>query len=73
MQIGDKVVKNPNTWIASEFDAWGRGEGVGEIVQPPFDLGGDWLDVRWPAGRCFEHASGLSPVSNDRSSLTPNP
>ena len=66
MQVGDKVIKNPSTWTPSEFDAWGRGEGVGEIVAPPFDLGDGWVDVRWPAGRCFEHTSGLSP-------LTPGP
>ena len=71
MQVGDRVVKNPKTWTPSEFDRWGRGEGVGEIVQPPFDLDDDWVDVRWPAGRCFEHKSGLLPAMNAPSPLTP--
>ena len=58
--VGDRVIKNPSTWIANDFDAWGRGIGVGEVVEPPFSL--DDLcrvDVRWPAGRCTERTDGL--------------
>lgn len=58
--IGDKVIKNPATWVANAFDAWGRGVGVGEVVEPPHatdDLG--LVDVRWPAGRCAERRDGL--------------
>ncbi len=62
MQVGAKVVKNHRTWIPCEFDRWGRGQGIGKIVAPPFDLGKDWVDVRWPAGRCFEHTAGLLPA-----------
>jgi hypothetical protein len=36
MNIGDKVIKNPETWIVNEFDLWGRGIGIGIIVEPPF-------------------------------------
>jgi hypothetical protein len=35
MKIGDRVVKNPETWMPSEFDAWGAGVGVGVIVASP--------------------------------------
>ncbi len=28
-KIGDRVVKNPQTWQKNEFDGWGRGLGVG--------------------------------------------
>jgi hypothetical protein len=57
---GDRVIKNDATWIPNDFDSWGRGIGVGVVVQAPFrldDLG--QVDVRWPAGRCFENVNEL--------------
>lgn len=51
---GTKVVKNPATWVPSEFDAWGAGEGVGTVVG---NFGDGVIDVRWPTGRCFQHES----------------
>ena len=62
-QIGDRVVKNPETWVWNEFDSWGRGIGVGVILDPPFPLGTEDADVLWPGGRCFEAVSGLVLVS----------
>lgn len=58
-KIGDQVVKNPETWIPSDFDSWGAGEGVGVIVEPPFELDEHSVDVRWPGGRCFQKKSEL--------------
>lgn len=52
--VGKKVIKNPQTWKANEFDSWGRGVGVGEIVEPPFECEDNEVDVRWSHGRCFE-------------------
>jgi hypothetical protein len=57
--IGDKVVKNDETWETNDFDSWGRGIGVGIVVEPPFDLEDDSVDVRWPEGRCFENISQI--------------
>lgn len=57
-QVGDRVVKNEATWVASDFDAWGRGIGVGVVVEGPFEVDGE-VDVRWPGGRCFERIDGL--------------
>ena len=54
MKTGDKVIKNPETWIPNEFDEWGRGEGEGEVVATLPDL-----DVKWPAGRCYENIEQL--------------
>ncbi len=55
LEVGDKVVKNPETWIPSEFDAWGAGEGVGIIVEVNRVPGEDTLvDVRWPNGRAYQ-------------------
>lgn len=55
---GDLVVKNPNTWVASEFDSWGRGTGIGEVVGDDCVADGE-VDVRWPGGRCYERVEGL--------------
>lgn len=54
MKVGDKVVKNEETWVENDFDSWGRGVGIGEVVEAPFDLENDSVDVRWEGGRCFE-------------------
>jgi hypothetical protein len=66
LKVGDKVKKNPEMWTENEFDSWGRGEGMGEVVEPPFDLGPDDVDVRWPAGRCFERRSGLLKIKDEQ-------
>ena len=57
--IGDKVIKNSEIWIPNEFDDWGRGIGEGIVVEPPFELDEDYIDVRWPNGRCFENKNYL--------------
>ncbi len=59
---GDRVVKNAATWIVNAFDDWGRGIGVGVVVEPPFFLEPETVDVRWPSGRCFEATAGLLPA-----------
>ena len=58
-KIGDRVIKNPQTWKPNDFDSWGRGIGVGEVVEPPHEPGDSEVDVRWPGGRCFEDVAGL--------------
>jgi hypothetical protein len=63
--VGDRVVRNPATWRPTEFDSWGRGSGVGVVVEPPFVLGSDEVDVRWPSGRCFEWFAQLLPAPPD--------
>lgn len=59
LPVGTRVVRHPALWQPNEFDSWGRGEGVGVVVEPPFPLDPGEVDVRWPAGRCFEMQSGL--------------
>lgn len=54
LPVGTLVVSNPAQWKPNEFDAWGRGRGVGVVVRPPFTPSPGIVDVRWPAGRCFE-------------------
>ena len=60
--IGDRVIKNADAWVANAFDSWKRGIGVGVVVQPPFFLEPETVDVRWPSGRCFEATAGLLPA-----------
>jgi len=59
MKVGDKVRKNPKTWQANEFDQWGRGLGVGEVLEV---IDKDAVDVRWTGGRCYEEVDQLLPV-----------
>jgi hypothetical protein len=49
------VIKNPKIWIASDFDRWGSGEGVGLIV----NRHDDWVNVRWPTGRSGHNRNEL--------------
>lgn len=68
-RMGDRVVKDPANWQASEFDAWGAGEGVGTVVEVTDDAeAGDVVDVRWPGGRCYRLARELLPAPDG---LTP--
>ena len=62
LQIGDRVVKNPEAWQPNDLDTWGRGIGIGEVVEPPFPLDENEVDVRWPSGRCFESVCQLLPA-----------
>ena len=59
MKIGDRVAKNAETWEPNDFDDWGRGTGVGYIMDPPFEMEDGWVDVKWPTGRCFEQIKHL--------------
>lgn len=59
ISVGDHVRKNPDTWIPNVFDVHGRGEGTGEVVEPPFYLEPELVDVRWPGGRYFEFVAQL--------------
>ncbi len=63
-QVGDYVKKNPDTWVENDFDSWGRGIGIGQIVEPPFEMDDNEVDVRWSGGRCFEDTEQLLPVDN---------
>lgn len=65
LKVGDRVVRNPATWKPNEFDSWGRGIGIGVVVEPPFLLNSDEVDVRWPGGRCFESPAQLMRASSD--------
>jgi hypothetical protein len=63
-RVGDYVKKNPDTWKPNDFDSWGRGVGVGQIVAPESEMPAGEVDVRWPAGRCFEYTDQLLPVDS---------
>jgi hypothetical protein len=70
-RVGDRVMKNLGTWQANDFDSWGRGQGVGVVVEPPFPLDPSEVDVRWSGGRCFEAVTGLIPAQPDSQTLDP--
>jgi len=66
LKVGDRVVRNPATWKPNEFDSWGRGIGIGVVVEPPFLLDSDEVVVRWPGGRCFESTAQLLRASSGK-------
>jgi len=61
--IGDKVIKDEKNWQPNDFDGWGRGIGIGIVVEPPFGIDEDEVDVLWPNGRCFEYTHQLQKVN----------
>lgn len=61
---GDRVVWNPARWSAGEFDAWGRGYGLGKVLAHPFDAAAPGVDVRWPCGRAFERFDQLRGIEH---------
>lgn len=63
-KIGDYVKKNPTTWVSNDFDGWSRGVGIGQVVEPPYTMSPDQVDVMWPGGRCFENVGQLLPVKD---------
>ena len=72
LKVGDRVVRNPATWQPNEFDSWGRGIGIGVVVEPPFVLDSDEVDVRWPGGRCFESITQLLHSATDTPNAEPS-
>lgn len=66
-KVGDRVVKDPETWRITEYDLVGSGVGVGEVVESPYDdLDSDEVEVRWPAGRMIEREDQLMLASDAR-------
>jgi hypothetical protein len=45
VRVGDRVEKNPEMWQPNNFDAWGRGQCVGIVVEPPFPLDPNEVDI----------------------------
>ena len=72
LKIGDRVIRNPATWQPNEFDSWGRGIGIGGVVEPPFVLDSDEVDVRWQGGRCFESITQLLHSATDNPNAEPS-
>ena len=60
-KIGDNVVKNKDFWVTNDFDQWGRGNGIGIIIEV-FDT---HLDIRWPAGKCYEDFNQIKRTKNE--------
>jgi len=59
-RINDKVIKNPIKWISNDFDQWGRGIGIGIVLETSDD---GIIDVRWPAGVCYESIEQLTNIT----------
>jgi hypothetical protein len=62
-KVGEYVKENPESWIPNDFDSWGRGTGIGIVVEPPYEMDNNELDVRWKGGRCFENIDQLLPAT----------
>lgn len=64
MKVGDKVIKNVNTWIPSDFDSWGRGIGIGEVIFVDYFIG-----VQWNGDWCDEDPTQLINITNRKLKL----
>ena len=62
IKIGDSVVKNESTWVPNDFDSWGRGVGIGKVVDV---LDDECIDVRWDGGRCYESINSIIKTNID--------
>ena len=71
-KVGDFVKKNPENWVKNDFDSWGRGVGIAEVVTPPFEMEDDEVDVRWLGGRCFENINQLLPATEEENKAQKN-
>ncbi len=62
LKVGDQVKKS-NQWVVNDFDSWGRGIGIGEVVDiDETDQDECIIDIRWPSGRCYEHVTQITKV-----------
>lgn len=61
--VGQLVRLRPECWREHGFNHWGRGLGVGIVVDPTFELSPVDCDVVWPAGRCWELSAELEVVA----------
>ncbi len=68
-RVGDRVRKSPAGWRPSDFDRWGSGIGIGEVVAVDED---GLVDVRWPAGRSMHHREELC-LATATKGLPPGP
>jgi hypothetical protein len=68
LKKGDLVIKNPRTWIKNDFDSWGRGQGIGEVVDDTY-IEDKEVDVRWPGGKCYESINQLMKVTVTEKSI----
>ena len=66
LPVGTRVKKRQSEWLANDFDDWGRGEGIGIVVEAPIEMVAGEVDVQWPNGRCFENVRWLE-VHTDQS------
>jgi hypothetical protein len=64
--LGERVVKNEKNWIVNDFDGWGRGEGIGIVVDVMPDWG-EGVDVRWDNGRCYERLEQIQSYEEEGS------
>ncbi len=61
LKVGDRVIKNPETWQPSEFDSWGAGEGTGTVVGI---IDETLVDVKWKCGRASQDENELLLVTD---------
>lgn len=59
-RIGDKVKKNPEKWIVSDYDTLGRGRGIGTVAAIAWDGDGrPYVDVDWNSGFAMHYCEEI--------------
>lgn len=60
LKAGQKVKKNPETWVPNAIDERGRGHGIGVVLKDEIPCKRQRkVDIEWPIVRCFERVEGL--------------
>ena len=65
LPLNTKVERHPDNWVPNSYDDKGRGQGIGVVCLPPFQLAENEVNVHWGNGvKCFENLDEIIVLGN---------